>query len=71
MNTFLQEHKNEINLRDMTDKNDHSSPVLTKEYLERYTEVPMSKEEYSEWCKSWHGALVVRILGLKINFKIL
>lgn len=47
------------------------SSHVTKEDKARYPEVPVSDEEFLEWCKPWRGALVVKVLGKKVSFKVL
>ncbi|KAL4275364.1 hypothetical protein AHAS_Ahas20G0099800 [Arachis hypogaea] len=30
--------------------------------------IPMSKEEFEEWCKTWNNALMVKVLGKHVTF---
>ena len=36
-----------------------------------FKEVPISVDEYSEWCKSRRGFLMVTVLGKKVGFRVL
>ncbi|RYR65034.1 hypothetical protein Ahy_A03g011031 [Arachis hypogaea] len=31
-------------------------------------EIPVSKEEFEEWCKPWKNALMVKVLGKRVTF---
>lgn len=44
---------------------------ISDEDRAKYPEVPVSDEEFLEWCKPWKGALVAKVLGRKVSFKIL
>lgn len=43
-------------------------PPLSKEDRERFYEVKITNEEFSDWCKPWKGSLMVILLGKKIGF---
>ncbi|MED6222831.1 hypothetical protein PIB30_068275 [Stylosanthes scabra] len=29
--------------------------------------IPVSKEEFEEWCKTWHAALIIKVLGKRVH----
>lgn len=33
--------------------------------------IPMSHEEYADWCQPWRLSLIVKVLGKKVGFKTL
>lgn len=47
------------------------SSHVTHEEKAKYPEVVVTDEEFLEWCKPWRGALVVKVLGKRVNYKIL
>lgn len=47
------------------------SSHVSDEERAKYPEVPVSDEEFLEWCKPWKGMLVAKVLGRKVSFKIL
>lgn len=41
-------------------------PSVSPEDAAQYKEVPISDEEFQEWCKAWRGSLIVHVLGKRV-----
>ncbi|KAG5095187.1 hypothetical protein JHK84_050775 [Glycine max] len=35
----------------------------------RFKEIPITDDEFSEWCKPWRGSLMVTVLGRKVGLR--
>ncbi|KAL4330129.1 hypothetical protein AHAS_Ahas13G0369200 [Arachis hypogaea] len=68
------DHDNSFNIDDdapnLEDKwyEDDEDGVNIEKSFDPCPTIPVSKEEFKEWCKSWKNALKVKILGKCVTF---